>query len=224
MTTPGAGHGPPPSLDTIPVRHLQGHLDDQLALFRERAGALGVTVHRVSAIGGAAQMIGEVAGANGDPVAIVSSEAMMAWPGLVEALAEAGVSVELAGDPARTRDAPLGVSRAGTAIAETGSVLLAETTVADRTVGMLVMTHVVLCPSVGLRATLEDAADALRAAASRPGASYATLVTGPSRTADIERVLTVGVQGPSRLVVIFVDHADDHASGVSGRSSGTDLE
>ncbi|MDQ3413285.1 MAG: lactate utilization protein, partial [Chloroflexota bacterium] len=38
-----------------------------------------------------------------------------------------------------------------------------------------------------------------------PGGAYATLVTGPSRTADIERVLTVGVQGPARLIVLFVD-------------------
>ncbi|MDQ3045411.1 MAG: lactate utilization protein, partial [Chloroflexota bacterium] len=31
-----------------------------------------------------------------------------------------------------------------------------------------------------------------------------TLVTGPSRTADIERVLTVGVQGPGRVIACFV--------------------
>jgi len=34
---------------------------------------------------------------------------------------------------------------------------------------------------------------------------YLALITGPSRTADIERVLTIGVHGPGRLVVLLVD-------------------
>jgi L-lactate dehydrogenase complex protein LldG len=34
---------------------------------------------------------------------------------------------------------------------------------------------------------------------------YLSLITGPSRTADIERVLTIGVHGPERLVIVVVD-------------------
>ncbi len=34
---------------------------------------------------------------------------------------------------------------------------------------------------------------------------YLSLITGPSRTADIERVLTIGVHGPERLIIIFID-------------------
>jgi L-lactate dehydrogenase complex protein LldG len=34
---------------------------------------------------------------------------------------------------------------------------------------------------------------------------YLSLITGPSRTADIERVLTIGVHGPSRFVLIAAD-------------------
>jgi len=44
-----------------------------------------------------------------------------------------------------------------------------------------------------------------RRAIGENGASYATFITGPSRTADIERQLTVGVQGPGVYHVMLVD-------------------
>ena len=35
--------------------------------------------------------------------------------------------------------------------------------------------------------------------------NYISFITGPSRTADIERVLTIGVHGPERLIIVVVD-------------------
>jgi L-lactate dehydrogenase complex protein LldG len=122
-------------------------------------------------------------------------------------LAAAGVAVATPAGPDEARDAPLGVSLGRMAVAETGSVLLAEATLGDRAIGLLSLAQIIVTPLDALVPSLDDAAPALREAARRP-VGMATLVTGPSRTADIERVLTVGVQGPGRVFVLFVDRLD----------------
>ena len=61
--------------------------------------------------------------------------------------------------------------------------------------------HVALLPARRILGGLADVVPKLR-----PGrAPYISFLTGPSRTADIERVLTIGVHGPSRLVVVVHD-------------------
>ena len=176
-----------------------------VARFGDRASALGVTVGRVLTVPEAAEAIARHAKEiDADPT-LIAGELANAAPKLVAALEAANVVLKRAGEPSDSRDAAFGLSLARLAIAETGSVLLAEPSPNDRGVGMLVASHLVVCPTESLVASLDEAAPVLRDLAKRPGSGYATLVTGPSRTADIERVLTVGVQGPARLNVLFVD-------------------
>ena len=178
---------------------------DLLARFVERAGPLGVRVDRVPSADQAAARVAALAAELGASRPLVAHELRDAAPALIAALDEAGVAWELPEEPSTARDAPLGVSLAHLAVAETSSVLLAEATLEDRAIGMLAVAHLVVCPTAALVPSLDEAAPVLRAVALQPGGGYATLVTGPSRTADIERVLTVGVQGPARLDVLFVD-------------------
>jgi L-lactate dehydrogenase complex protein LldG len=193
---------PPPAEQGQGERPL---LADLLSGFRERAEALGVRVERVAGPPEAAAFVAGLAVELGAPRALVADELWAAAPKLIVELERAGGGWDRPGDPAATRDAPFGVSLGRLAVAETGSVLLAEATLADRAIGMLVVAHLVVCPTGALVPSLDEAAPVLRAVAAQPGGGYATLVTGPSRTADIERVLTVGVQGPARLDVLFVD-------------------
>jgi L-lactate dehydrogenase complex protein LldG len=176
-----------------------------LAAFREKAEPLGVVVKRVGTAKDAAREIVLWGGELGVEVAVISSEIVEVFSVLVKALAESPLSVAKPSTPEAMRDLPLGVSLARMAIAETGSMLLAEPSLADRCVGMLTLAHVIVCPTDRLVGTLEDAAPELRRIALAPGGSFATFITGPSRTADIERVLTVGVQGPGKILNIFVD-------------------
>ena len=60
-----------------------------------------------------------------------------------------------------------------------------------------------IVPASELVATLDEALARIGELV-RGGRPYVTLMTGPSRTADIERALTVGVHGPRELHVVLV--------------------
>lgn len=136
---------------------------------------------------------------------LVASELLAAAPALDHSLREHGLSWSVPAAPEEVRHAPLGVSLGRAAIAETGSVMLGEESLNDRAIGMLAAVQIIVCRTGALAPSLDEVTPLLRDLALKPGGSYTTLVTGPSRTADIERVLTVGVQGPGRVIVLFVD-------------------
>jgi len=103
-------------------------------------------------------------------------------------------------DPLRSiADRTVGIAVATLAVAETGSVLLIEPTPHDRAVSLLTRHLIVAVLEDDI---VEDLADGFHWLGQQPrAAAYATFVTGPSRTADIERSLTIGVQGPGRMTV-----------------------
>lgn len=180
--------------------------NDLLALFTERLEAAGGHVDLATTTDDLATVIRQIADENGiDPgVTLWMSRPMRDCVSeLGPALTATGLRVDVPTDPKSVRDQPLGIAIARAAIAETGSVIMVEPEVNDRSVTLITQTLVVICPLSGLLPSLDEAAGILRQITGRE-ASYATFITGPSRTADIERELTVGVQGPGRLHVVFL--------------------
>jgi L-lactate dehydrogenase complex protein LldG len=175
---------------------------DLIAQFTAKLASAGGTTHHVASPADAAAIVAELA--NGLDVAWASPALSVAAPGLVDELTGRGVNLRFDGNPTTVRDQALGIAIARNTIAETGSSLLVEPTLGERSVSLMTETLIVLCKTDGLLPGLDAAAPVLREV-SLDGASYATLVTGPSRTADIERQLTVGVQGPAVFHVILVD-------------------
>lgn len=199
-----AGQGP--ASETVAASPAEVTLEDLLAEFTGWASALGVVVERLQDSDAAAGVIAGLATGTGSERMVISGEVARRAPGFIEALDRAGVPWREPEAVDRTQHERFGVSFGHLAVAETGSVLMAEDRLDDRAVGMLVAEQVIMCRTNSLVPSLDDAAPVLREFALRPGGAYTTLVTGPSRTADIERVLTVGVQGPGRLTVLFVDN------------------
>jgi len=190
----------------MPILSIPTDFESRLAQFTAFVRPLGVNVNRTSGSAEAAVVIAEIAREIGVADAVTSSELIVPAPGLIAALAELGVTCCVPKSVDDAQDKSLGLSFATLAVAETGSVMLAEVTLADRSVGLLTIANVVVVRSSDMVPSLVEAASAMRDVSLRSnGSRYGSFVTGPSRTADIEMSLTVGVQGPARLFVIFVD-------------------
>lgn len=122
--------------------------------------------------------------------------------GLLQAFAD----VVRPSDPAEWREAAaaadMGITSAACGVVATGSVLIVPGPDCPRVASLLPSTHLVILPVARLVPGLEEAMAAVAAVA---GASSApVLVTGPSRTSDIEMATVYGVHGPKELRVLLL--------------------
>ncbi len=98
----------------------------------------------------------------------------------------------------------IGFTVADAAIAETGTFVLDSKSEELRLATMICEVHVCVVPVSSIRETSFEAEGFLRALCKNaPG--YAAFITGASRTADIERVLAIGVHGPLELHILLLE-------------------
>ena len=117
-----------------------------------------------------------------------------------------GVTVVVPDAPrAELLAAELGITCAQWGIAETGTLVLESARERHRLASLLPPVHVALLPARALLGALGEALAAVRSSTGAPASRTITFVTGPSRTADIELTLVVGVHGPRELHVLVHD-------------------
>lgn len=92
-------------------------------------------------------------------------------------------------------EAEVGFTLGDLAVAETGSIVLSAGPGRARLASLASVHHIALVPCSSIVATMEEAFGRLSARTS-------VIITGPSRTADIEGVLVRGVHGPRELWVV----------------------
>jgi L-lactate dehydrogenase complex protein LldG len=106
--------------------------------------------------------------------------------------------------PARPAD-PVSLTGAFAGIAETGTLMLTSGAERPTTLNFLPETHMVVLKARDIAGCYEDAWDRLRAAQDgRALPRTVNLITGPSRTADIEQTIQLGAHGPRRLCILLV--------------------
>lgn len=105
-------------------------------------------------------------------------------------------------------DAGMGITGADYAVAETGSVVLLPRRGLSRLVSLLPPVHLALVRPQEVVDTLDDLFLLLRLTHRQQGGelgSYLNFITGPSRTADIEQTLVVGVHGPKEVHLVLLE-------------------
>lgn len=101
-------------------------------------------------------------------------------------------------------NAELSISAADYLIAQTGTIVFLHQRQTSKLVTLLPPSVVVVVPASNLVADLEHLHQQLEKAKSAPDDITVSYFTGPSRTADIEKTLVLGVHGPKELYVLVV--------------------
>ena len=197
-----------PDSPDAPERLPQLDETDLVALFRQRAIDVNTVVHGPMSIHGVPTAVTGIASGHG-------SKRFMAWEelpssGVVAALTSAGLELVEHDVPLDDRrqhqlgygDLDLGVTGALVGLAESGSVVLDHGPGRPRMASLVPEVHVALLPIADIERTLAHWAhenpDAAR------GTANLVIVTGPSRTGDIEQVLNLGVHGPRHVHVVLI--------------------
>jgi L-lactate dehydrogenase complex protein LldG len=99
----------------------------------------------------------------------------------------------------------LGITRCEYLIARLGTVMVSSRVSPGRKMTVFPEMHIVVAYTSQLVPDLKDALKNLRRKYEDDFPSVVTLVTGPSRTADIEKTLVLGAHGPKELYVFLIE-------------------
>jgi len=169
---------------------------DTVAHFESQALRMMCTVERIRTLDEAPSAIAAWLHANG------LGDAAVCWP-VLRALpwARSGLAVEAR---APTGDDKVGITGAFAAVAEPGTLMLLSGPGTPAATHLLPETHVAIVPASRIVPHYEDGFALMRTELGQPPRAM-NLVSGPSRTADIEQTIVLGAHGPYRVHVLIVE-------------------
>jgi L-lactate dehydrogenase complex protein LldG len=179
------------------------HTGSLVVMFRERLESVGGHCLVVRGEGEAVRALGRIL-AELQGTSLRARRIALSDAPLVERLMrEAEVDVDVVTISPSAADLfgyDVGVTAAQAAIAETGTLVLESESERHRLVSLLPPVHIAVVNAADICMTLGEALRRVRQ--STPMSRTITFITGPSRTADIELTLAIGVHGPKELYVI----------------------
>lgn len=172
--------------------------------FEKRAQAVSTEIFRVKTAVEAKEIIANLAKFTNAKKVVVADSPLQSAAGINEHLKSLGIAVynELTDITEHVESADIGISTVEFGIAESGSVCMDGYAFESRLVSMLPPIHIAFMNSNHVVEGITEAFEVISKVYDR---GYISFITGPSRTSDIERVLTIGVHGPSRFILIAID-------------------
>lgn len=122
---------------------------------------------------------------------------------LINLLKPSGIN--LVSDERRFPEVIAGITRCEFLVARFGSVIISSALSAGRRMFVFPESHIVFAYASQVVTELKDALKALKEKYADSFPSQVTVITGPSRTADIEKTLVMGAHGPKELYVFMID-------------------
>ncbi len=114
-------------------------------------------------------------------------------------------SIKVASQPGEIQAMQIGITVCEALIARLGSVLVSSAVCDGRRMFIYPEVHMVLAYASQVVPDIKDAFQLITARYGEKIPSMLTFVTGPSRTADIEKTLVMGAHGPKELIVFMID-------------------
>ena len=165
--------------------------------------ALGYVTSLVQTLGPTSVARSEQAVFDSMPVdAAIAGAGGLCWPAIYEGPASRTEVRQ------RLAESGMGITGADYAIAETGSVVVLPRRGLSRLVSVVPPVHVAIVRPSDVVGTLDDLFALRRLEYVRNGGdmgSYLNFITGPSRTADIEQTIVVGVHGPREVHMVLLN-------------------
>lgn len=112
-------------------------------------------------------------------------------------------SIEIDSDEGSFSGLNVGVTGCELLVAHLGSVLISSAQISGRRLNVFPETHIVVADQSQLTDYLDSALEKLQNKYKNELPSLISNITGPSRTADIEKTLVMGMHGPKSLIVII---------------------
>ena len=193
---------------------------DIVALWKERSVTISATVKEVDSVEEALNYCLELCASASPHEELMGPESgtgnTLAAPGfpadqtrlLQEGCAARGLRFVNGDLRSRAGGIEVGVAWALAGLADTGTCVVQSTDEDVRLATMLPETGVILLRRSQILPSLEDSAELLHELFSGDGSSFVAFISGPSRTADIERVLTLGVHGPLALHAVLINDVE----------------